>query len=212
MPLFHKGTEKEREREQEWWRWLLVAIQRQLFFSFIHSSKCSQTTQQLFSQMSPFCMGHCAHQTRLSRFCSPWTPPPTKKIAVLSSKYLQRNRTYKESFSSSPCPPPPFFFLLHAAWTIWLCSGCIPVAHSLSVPCAGLRTVDQENTGPHSDPGRRFGRGVGGRKVNQMYLWLLRHQLNTWAERQRLFRKSPGCRVTHLPHPPGVQKITGAEN
>lgn len=41
VPLFHKGTEKEREGEQEWWRWLLGAVQRHLFLSLIHSSKWS---------------------------------------------------------------------------------------------------------------------------------------------------------------------------
>ena len=35
---------RERESSQEWWRWLFAAIQRQRFLSFIHSSKCGQTT------------------------------------------------------------------------------------------------------------------------------------------------------------------------
>ena len=97
-------------------------------------------------------------------FFAPLMSPPPDKMAVLSCKYRHRNWTDKKSFSSSPSHHRPlpvrFFFLLHAAWTIWLCSGCIPAAHSLSVPCAGPGTVDLENTGTHSAPGRCL-QGVG---------------------------------------------------
>lgn len=148
--------------------------------------------------MSPFGTGHCADKTRLSRFCSPL--PLLKKIAVLSSKYLQRNRTNKETFSSSLHHPPNSFFLsssrsLNNLALFWAHS-CGPFSFS---PLCRAEDGGPGEHRPTFRPSTALGRGWGDGGLNQAYLSLLRHQLDTWAERQRLFRKSPGCWVTHPP-------------
>lgn len=143
-------------------------------------------------------------------------PPPPNSCVIL--QYLRRNGTDKKSFSSSSSQQPPtptlirFFFLLRLEQFGSVLGAFLwPILFQSPVWDPGRWT---QRTQAHIQPWHGVAGGVagGGRKTNRIYLGRLRHQLNTWAERQRLFRKSPGRQGDPLPLPPGLQKITGAEN
>lgn len=172
--------------------------------------------------MSPFCKGHCADKPRLSRvffffFLLPWCAP-LPQIAVLSSNISAEMEPTRKAFLLLPANNPPtptlirFFFLLRLEQFGSVLGAFLwPILFQSPVWDPGRWT---QRTQAHIQPWHGVAGGVagGGRKTNRIYLGRLRHQLNTWAERQRLFRKSPGRQGDPLPLPPGLQKITGAEN
>ena len=163
--------------------------------------------------MSPFCKGHCADKPRLSRggffffFCSPGVPPSPKWLCYPPISLQKLNRQEKLFFFFQPTPLHPhpirFFFLLHAVWTIWLCSGCIPVAHSLPVPRVGPGTVDPENTGSHSAPARCCCGGwvlAGEAEKRTEYTWGgCATSLIPGLRDKGSLEKAPGGRVTPTP-------------
>ena len=153
-------------------------------------------------------------------FLLPWSAP-LPQMVVLSSNISAEIEPTRKAFLLLPAntpPPPPHPFFLSSACGLnnlalfWVHS-CGPFSSS---PLCGTRDGGPREHRLTFSPStvllRGVGAGGGGRKTNRIYLGWLRHQLNTWAERQRLFRKSPGRQGDPHPLPPGVQKITGAEN
>ena len=161
--------------------------------------------------MSPFCMGHCADKTRLSHFCfffvvfcSPDVPPPRTKWLCYPANIATEIEPTRKAFLLLPATTAPspsvfsFFFTQLEQFGSVLGAFLRPILFQSPVQDRGRWTW---RTQAHIQPqdGACRGWAVGGRKVNQIYLGWLHRQLNTWAERQRPFRKSPGRGVTHSP-------------
>lgn len=112
--------------------------------------------------MSPFCMGHCADKTRLSLFRSP-SAPPLKKLLCYPPNISGEIEPTRKAFLLLPAPTLPVFLSssrsLNNLALFWVHS-CGPFSFS---PLCRPEDGGPENTGPHSDPGRRS-RGAEGEK------------------------------------------------